>query len=145
MLGPRQMMREKSEFNELVKAELMAAVPNISGAYPGLLKLAFLDAAYYDVTDYPNATGGANGSIATSDELARPENATAKAMVEVSVFDAGDMWRSSVKTLHGPTSALFESTEMQRTAGFRAPVWFRACLSKFPQLFVVQCSLYFRC
>jgi len=85
MLGPRQMMREKSEFNELVKAELMAAIPKISGAYPGLLKLAFLDAAYYDLTDYPNATGGANGSIATSEELARPENATAKAMVEVSV------------------------------------------------------------
>jgi len=82
MLGPRQMMREKSEFNELVKAELMAAIPKISGAYPGLLKLAFLDAAYYDLTDYPNATGGANGSIATSEELARPENATAKAMVE---------------------------------------------------------------
>ena len=40
-------MREKSEFNEVVKAELMAAIPGIAGAYPGLLKLAFLDAACY--------------------------------------------------------------------------------------------------
>jgi hypothetical protein len=82
MLGPRQMMREKSEFNEVVKAELMAAIPGIAGAYPGLLKLAFLDAACYDLTDYPNATGGVNGSIVFSEELARPENAMAKAMVE---------------------------------------------------------------
>jgi hypothetical protein len=109
MLGPRQMMREKSEFNELVKAELMAAVPKISGAYPGLLKLAFLDAAYYDVTDYPNATGGANGSIATSDELARPENASAKAMVEVSVTHSPECVALLIQQ-GASASALLEST-----------------------------------
>lgn len=52
----------------------MEEVPKMQGAYPGLLKLAFLDAAPHSLWEINTPTGGANGSIRFSEELQRPEN-----------------------------------------------------------------------
>lgn len=67
-VAPMQMARMRSEFRDVAKGELMAVVPGIAGAYPGLLKLAFLDAATFDIWRhvYPNnvePSGGSNGSL----------------------------------------------------------------------------------
>jgi hypothetical protein len=81
-LGPSQMARIRGEFKDTVKAVLMEEVPKMEGAYPGLLKLAFLDAAPHSLWEVNVATGGANGSVRFSEELARPENAALKGLVD---------------------------------------------------------------
>eukprot|EP00976_Prorocentrum_cordatum_P093267 1189299-Prorocentrum_minimum.AAC.5 len=68
----------RSEFRDVAKGELMAAMPGIEGAYPGMLKLAFIDAATFDIwrAEKPNGierSGGANGSVRFVDEETRPE------------------------------------------------------------------------
>mmetsp|Transcript_4892 Transcript_4892/g.6637 ORF Transcript_4892/g.6637 Transcript_4892/m.6637 type:complete len:359 (-) Transcript_4892:107-1183(-) len=73
-LGPAQMVRMRSEFKDVVKTELMSAIPKMSGAYPGLLKLAFMDATTFDIYQRFEPSGGANGSVHLRAELARPEN-----------------------------------------------------------------------
>ena len=57
-----------------VKAILMEEVPKMKGAYPGLLQLAFLDAAPHSLWEPNVDTGGANGSVRFSEELSRPDN-----------------------------------------------------------------------
>lgn len=73
-LGPEQMARIRMEFKDTVKEILMKEVPKMDGAYPGLLQLAFLDAAPHSLWEVNELTGGANGSVRFSDELSRSDN-----------------------------------------------------------------------
>jgi hypothetical protein len=63
----------------------MAAVPGIQGAYPGLLKLAFMDAGTFDIWKHvkPNGvepSGGSNGSLLFESD--RPEMAPYKDLLK---------------------------------------------------------------
>lgn len=73
-IGPSQMGRMRGEFRDLCRSKLMAAVPKMPGAYPGLLKLAFLDATGMDMWQNTRSfiapTGGANGSVIFEKERA---------------------------------------------------------------------------
>lgn len=77
-VNPIQMAEMRAEFRDVAKGELMAAMPAIEGAYPGMLKLAFIDAATFDIwqPEKPNGikpSGGANGSVRFLDEGKRSE------------------------------------------------------------------------
>jgi len=107
-VAPMQMARMRSEFRDVAKGDLMAAVPGIQGAYPGLLKLAFMDAGTFNIWKHvkPNGvepSGGSNGSLLF--EIDRPEMAPYKDLlkalepVKVSV-DA--KWASLAKSKGSP-------------------------------------------
>uniref|UniRef100_A0A7S0N9C7 Plant heme peroxidase family profile domain-containing protein n=1 Tax=Pyramimonas obovata TaxID=1411642 RepID=A0A7S0N9C7_9CHLO len=85
-VNPMQMAHMRAEFRDVAKGELMAAMPGIEGAYPGMLKLAFTDAATFDIwqAEKPNGvapSGGANGSVRFADEEKRPEVAAYKPLL----------------------------------------------------------------
>ncbi|XP_047329452.1 thylakoid lumenal 29 kDa protein, chloroplastic [Impatiens glandulifera] len=63
--------RQRSEFQSSIKENLAIAIKKIPDVVPSLLTLALNDAITYDKA---TKSGGPNGSIRFSSEIARPEN-----------------------------------------------------------------------